>query len=88
MHEPGGPAVLPFEEVETPIPVPRRLLIRVSVEGVNVGEIRRRRDSPGNVPRRRAIKLPLSGLLVGYGLHTLLTVGQAAGPRSRRGHWI
>ena len=27
----------------------------------------------------RAIKLPLLGLLVGYGLHTLLTVGQATG---------
>ncbi len=30
----------------------------------------------------RAIKLPLLGLLVGYGLHTLLTVGQAADGRS------
>ena len=33
-----------------------------------------------------AIKLPLLGLLVGYGLHTLLTVGQAADPSSGRGH--
>ena len=33
----------------------------------------------------RAIKLPLLGILLGYGLYTLLTVGQA-GNRSGRGH--
>jgi hypothetical protein len=34
----------------------------------------------------RAIELPLLGLLVGYGLHTLLTVGQATGRGSGRGN--
>jgi hypothetical protein len=33
----------------------------------------------------RAAKLPLVGLLVGYGLHTLLTVGQATGRSPGRG---
>jgi hypothetical protein len=32
----------------------------------------------------RAIKPPLFDLLVGYGLHTLLTTGQAAAPSSGR----